>query len=173
MLAKEWNALLQTNLVGRVLKRPQNQNHYSFTHFSFHLYLLFLRKENQLQGSQYSITHSASVDPDYSAASPSLRSYGRETQLASNMFLFQWTETDFRWSHSNLSVSCITSCCLKNCPLRSSQLSCSDCAYKASRKLGEVNRGQALLQAVKQLCVWLKTTLKLEHKHPGRLSSCT
>lgn len=45
-----------------------------------------------------------------------------------------------------------------NRPLGSSR-SCSDCAYKASRKLGEVNRGQAVLQAVKQLCVWLKTTL--------------
>lgn len=45
-----------------------------------------------------------------------------------------------------------------NYPLGSS-LSCSDCAYKASRKLGEVNRGQAVLQAVKQLCVWLNTTL--------------
>ena len=33
-------------------------------------------------------------------------------------------------------------------PLRS-----SDCAHKASRKLGEVNTGQAVLQAVKQLCV--------------------
>lgn len=32
-------------------------------------------------------------------------------------------------------------------------------AHKASRKLGEVNRGQAALRAVKQLCVWLKTTL--------------
>lgn len=45
-----------------------------------------------------------------------------------------------------------------NHPLGSS-LSCSDCAHKASRKLGEVNRGQAVLQAVKQLCVWLKTIL--------------
>lgn len=45
-----------------------------------------------------------------------------------------------------------------NCPLGSS-LSRSDCAYKARRKLGEVNRGQAVLQAVKQLRVWLKTTL--------------
>lgn len=44
-----------------------------------------------------------------------------------------------------------------NCPFGSSP-SCSDYAYKAGRKLGEVNRGQAVLQAVKQLCVWLKTT---------------
>lgn len=58
-----------------------------------------------------------------------------------------------------------------NCPLGSS-LCCSDYAYKASRKLGKVNRGQAVLQAVKQLCVWLKTNIELEHKHPSRLSSC-
>lgn len=44
-----------------------------------------------------------------------------------------------------------------NCPFGSSP-SCSDYAYKAGWKVGEVNRGQAVLQAVKQLCVWLKTT---------------
>lgn len=39
-----------------------------------------------------------------------------------------------------------------NCSLGSS-LSCSDYTYKAIRKLGEVNRGQAVLRAVKQLRV--------------------
>lgn len=52
-------------------------------------------------------------------------------------------------------------CCLaerqRSCPLRSS-LGRPDCAYKAGRKQGEVNSGQAVLRAVKQLAVWLKTT---------------
>lgn len=42
-----------------------------------------------------------------------------------------------------------------NCPL-GSFLICSDCAY-ITYPVG--NGGQALLQAVKQSCVWLKTTL--------------
>lgn len=83
---------------------------------------------------------------------------------------FHWRVYLFWLSQSNMSIFCITSRCLWsmsllqldgewwNCLLGSS-LSCSDCAYKASRKLGAVNRGQAVLQAVKQLCVWLKTTL--------------
>lgn len=45
----------------------------------------------------------------------------------------------------------------RSCPLRSS-LGRPDCAYKAGRKQGEVNSGQAVLRAVKQLAVWLKTT---------------
>lgn len=43
----------------------------------------------------------------------------------------------------------------------------SYCAYKASRKLGEENGTQALLHAVKQLYVWLKTTLSWNINTPA------
>lgn len=59
-----------------------------------------------------------------------------------------------------------------DCPFGSS-LSCSDCAYKASRKLEAVNRGQVVLWAVKQLCVWLKTTLSWNINIPAGSRPCT
>lgn len=48
--------------------------------------------------------------------------------------------------------------------------SCSDYVAKASRKLREINRGQAVLQAVKQLRVWLKTTLRWNVNIPKALA---
>lgn len=56
-----------------------------------------------------------------------------------------------------------------SCPFGSS-LGRPDCAYKASRKQGEVNSGQAVLQAVKQPAVWLKTTLSWNVNIPAGLA---